>query len=126
MCRRAIEPCYGLWNLPAGYLENHETVEEGAIRETWEEAQTQVDILRLHCIYNLPHINQVYIHFLAKLKNPSFSCGSESLEVRLFEEKDLPWGKLAFSSSKFALKKYTESKENFQGVHIGTCYKPEA
>ncbi|WPP52809.1 NUDIX hydrolase [Catalinimonas niigatensis] len=120
ICRRAIAPCYGLWNLPAGYLENEETVEEGAIRETWEEANTQVEVIKLHCIYNLPHINQVYLHFLAKLKNPYFSCGSESLEVKLFEEKDIPWNHLAFSSSKFALKKYIQFKENFPGVHIGT------
>lgn len=124
ICRRAIEPCYGLWNLPAGFLENQETVEEGAIRETWEEANTEVEILRLHCIYNLPHINQVYVHFLAKLKEARFSCGNESLEVRLFEEKAIPWEELAFSSSKFALKKYIEYKENFQSVHIGTYDQP--
>ncbi|MDF9798233.1 ADP-ribose pyrophosphatase YjhB (NUDIX family) [Catalinimonas alkaloidigena] len=120
ICRRAIEPCYGLWNLPAGYLENNETVEEGAARETWEEARANVKIIKLHCIYNLPHINQVYLHFLAHLKNDRIACGSESLEVKLFDVYDIPWKQLAFSSSKFALEKYIEFKESYQGVHMGT------
>lgn len=124
LCRRAIEPRYGLWNLPAGYLENHETVEAGAKRETWEEAQAKVKIIQLHCIYNLPHINQVYMHFLAHLEDGHFSCGSESLEVKLFREEEIPWDSLAFSSSSFALEKYFAHGENYQGIHIGTLSAP--
>jgi len=122
ICKRAIEPRYGLWNLPAGYLENNETVEQGAIRETREEAHANVEIIRLHSIYNLPHINQVYLHFLARLKNHEFSCGTESLEVRLFTPEQIPWSQMAFSSSTFALKKYLENTTNHAGVHIGTFY----
>ncbi|MFP4092355.1 MAG: NUDIX hydrolase [Cyclobacteriaceae bacterium] len=124
ICKRAIEPRYGLWNLPAGYLENGETVQEGALRETWEEARAEVEIVKLHCIYNLPHVNQVYLHFLANMKKPVFSCGSESLEVKLVDEASIPWEDIAFSSSKFALKKYIEFKENYTGVHIGTYRHP--
>lgn len=126
ICRRAIEPRYGLWNLPAGYLENHETVEEGAARETWEEANAVVKIVKLHCIYNLPHINQVYLHFLAHLKSGKIACGNESLEVKLFDIKDIPWNQLAFSSSKFALEKYIEYKESYPGIHIGTYHPAES
>jgi ADP-ribose pyrophosphatase YjhB (NUDIX family) len=120
ICRRAIEPRYGLWNLPAGYLENGETVQEGALRETREEANAEVDIIRLHCIYNLPHVNQVYLHFLANMKKPIFSCGSESLDVKLFDFDNIPWEEIAFSSSKFAIKKYMDYGENYEGVHFGT------
>lgn len=122
ICKRAIEPRYGLWNLPAGYLENGETVEEGAIRETMEEACAKVEIIRLHCLYNLPHINQIYLHFLAYLRTPEFSCGSESLEVRLFAENEIPWKELAFSSSRFALEKYVQYKDRYEGIHIGTYF----
>ncbi len=120
MCRRAIEPRKGLWNLPAGYLENGETVEEGALRETWEEARAEVEIIRLHCLYNLPHVEQVYIHFLAVLKKEEFSSGPESLEVRLFNHDEIPWEDIAFSSSSFAIKKYLEFNKNYHGIHIGT------
>ncbi len=120
ICKRAIEPRYGFWNLPAGFLENGETVEEGALRETWEEACAQVEITKLHCLYNLPHVNQVYLFFLSHLTSPKFACGSESLEVKLFSEDDIPWDKIAFSSNKFALEKYVLYKEKYEGIHIGT------
>src|SRR5690606_27510596 len=94
LCRRAIEPRYGLWNLPAGYLENGETVEEGALRETREEASIEVELVRLHSIYNLLHVQQVYLFFLAKMHSPQCACGAESLEVQLFEEMHLPWNQL--------------------------------
>ena len=64
LCRRAIEPRKGFWNVPGGYMENGETVEEGAAREVMEEACTKVNITSLHMVYNIPHINQVYMHFL--------------------------------------------------------------
>ena len=119
LCRRAIEPLYGLWNLPAGFLENGETIEEGALRETREEAHIEVKLVRLHSIFNLLHFQQVYLFFLAKMHSPQCACGAESLEVRLFEETHLPWNQLAFSSNEFALRKYLADK-HFSGVHIGS------
>lgn len=120
LCRRAIEPAYGKWNLPAGFLENGETVADGALRELWEEAEARMKIERLHCVFDLPQTKHVYMHFLGELSAKGFGCGVESLEVRLFSEKEIPWKEIAFSSSVFALKKYFEGKRSgFKGCHLG-------
>ena len=103
LCRRAIEPRKGFWTLPAGYLENGETAAEGASRETLEEANARVDTGHLLCVLNLPRINQIYVIFLAELLDLDFSAGEESLEVKLFEEDDIPWADLAFPSIEKAL-----------------------
>ena len=124
LCKRAIEPCRGLWNVPAGYLENGETAEEGALREVWEEAEAKVDILGVLAVYSLAHVNQIYIHFLGKLKTLEFGVGVESLDTQLFTEATIPWKTLAFTSSSFALKKYFEDKKKGRHeAHIG-AYEP--
>jgi ADP-ribose pyrophosphatase YjhB (NUDIX family) len=106
LCRRAIEPSYGLWTLPAGFMENNETTPEAAIRETLEEANAQISIGELYSLYNLPYINQVHLLFRAKLLNLDFSPGIESLDVELFDERDIPWDKIAFRPVKFTLQHY--------------------
>ncbi|OFZ66414.1 MAG: ADP-ribose pyrophosphatase [Betaproteobacteria bacterium RBG_16_56_24] len=106
LCRRAIEPRHGLWTLPAGFMENGETTTEAAARETLEEANARVSIEELYSLYNLPYINQVYLLFRARLLNPEYSPGAESLEVRLFSEKDIPWDSLAFRPVRFTLQHY--------------------
>lgn len=96
LCRRAIEPRRGFWTLPAGFMENGETLEQAAARETLEEACARVDNLRLYTLFDLPHISQVYMLFLAQLRDLDFSAGEESLEVRLFQQHEIPWSELAF------------------------------
>jgi ADP-ribose pyrophosphatase YjhB (NUDIX family) len=96
LCRRAIDPRSGFWTLPAGFLENHETCEAGAARETWEEACTEVQVEGLYTVFSLPHISQVYLFFRAQLKDGSFGAGAETREARLFREHDVPWDELAF------------------------------
>ncbi len=96
LCRRAIQPRYGLWTLPAGFMENGETIEQAAVRETLEEACARVRDPQLYTLFDLPHINQVYMLFRAELADLDFSAGEESLEVRLFDEADIPWSELAF------------------------------
>lgn len=124
LCRRAIEPRYGFWNLPGGFMENGETVEQGAQRETLEETNASVDIIRLHSVYNIPHVNQVYLHFLANMEEPYFTETSESLEVKLFTPSEIPWDEIAFSSTTFSLQKYFEYKETqYPPVHIGEFKK---
>ncbi|KRT55728.1 ADP-ribose pyrophosphatase YjhB, NUDIX family [endosymbiont of Ridgeia piscesae] len=104
LCRRAIEPRYGLWTLPAGFMENGETAQQGAARETWEEAQARVEMGELYTLFNLPHIDQVYLLFLSRLQSLDFGPGSESLEVALFDESEIPWDELAFPVVKETLK----------------------
>ncbi|MDA7085405.1 NUDIX hydrolase [Pseudomonas sp. SA3-5] len=96
LCRRAIEPRRGYWTLPAGFMENGETLEQAAARETHEEACARVRDLSLYTLFDLPHINQVYMFFRADLVDLDFAVGEESLEVQLFEESEIPWSELAF------------------------------
>lgn len=96
LCRRAIEPRLGLWTLPAGFMENDETTLQAAARETLEEASARVAIHSLYALFSLPHINQVYVMFRGRLLDLDFGPGTESLEVALFAEPEIPWSKLAF------------------------------
>ena len=96
LCRRAIEPRKGYWTLPAGFMENGETVEQAARRETREEACAEVTNLNIYTLIDVPHINQVHIFYRAELQSPDFAAGDESLDVRLFDEADIPWSELAF------------------------------
>lgn len=96
LCKRAIEPRYGLWTLPAGFLENGETTHDGAVRETFEEANARVAIDGLFTLFNLPHINQIYMMFRGRLLDLGFGPGDESLEVKLFQESQIPWDQIAF------------------------------
>lgn len=120
LAKRSIEPRRGFWNVPSGYLENGETVEEGAMREVWEEALAKVENLHMLALYSIPRINQIYIHFRGDLIGPTFGVGEESLEVQLFTEQDIPWADLAFTSSRFSLEKYFEDrKDNQFRTHLG-------
>lgn len=95
-CRRAIEPRYGFWTLPAGYLENGETVSDGARRETYEEAGAVVKDLVPYGLYNICYVNQIYLMFRGRLSDLNFKPGPESMDVRLFTPDQIPWNDLAF------------------------------
>lgn len=106
LCRRAIEPRYGYWTVPAGFMENGETIAEGAARESFEEAEASVLDPHLYCIYDIPDIGQIYILYLATLKDGAFGSGVESLECALFDEADVPWDDIAFEAVSRTLKRY--------------------
>lgn len=110
LCRRAIEPRKGLWTLPAGFLEDHETTQAGAARETLEEASARVEVADLHALFNLPHVNQIYLMFHARLLSLDYGPGPESLEVELFEEKDIPWDRIAFPVIEETLRFYFQDR----------------
>lgn len=127
LCRRAIEPRYGRWTIPAGYLENGETLIEGTKRETLEEAGARIEILSLYTIYNLTHINQVYLLFRARLLDLDYQSGEESLEVKLFEEHDIPWDNIAFTVIRETLKLYFQDRpKGVFPLHMGDIPSPYA
>jgi ADP-ribose pyrophosphatase YjhB (NUDIX family) len=111
LCKRAIEPRRGLWTLPAGFLENGETLGAGAARETVEEAGARVDLLPLYAIISLPQISQVYMMFRARLLDLDFSPGPESLEVKLVTADEIPWDQLAFTMVRRTLEHYLEDRK---------------
>lgn len=104
LCKRAIEPRKGFWTLPAGYMELHETVEQSAKREAWEEARADLRLDQVLATYSVPRISQVQIMFRAELLNPDgIEPGPESEDVRLVTWEDIPWTELAFPSVYWAL-----------------------
>ena len=111
LCKRNIEPRFGLWTLPAGFMENSETLQEGALRETKEETQASPKIVAPYSAFSLTHISQVHFFYLAELGNESFGPTSESSEVELFYEKDIPWDQIAFPTVTKTLKYYFEDKK---------------
>ena len=121
LCKRAIEPRYGYWTLPAGYMELGETMAQGAQRETLEEAEAVVNLEQLYCLYDVPHIGQIYSVFKGTLENGSFGAGIETLESRLFSEDEIPWDELAFPSVKSTLQHYFNDRKTLSfPLHLQT------
>lgn len=110
LCRRAIEPRRGYWTIPGGYLELRETTAEGALRETWEEARCRVELTGLAGIFEIPRVSQIYVVHYGRLTAPEFAPGPESLEVKLFDYKDIPWDEIAFASAAWGLKQVHAGK----------------
>ena len=111
LCRRAIEPRYGYWTLPAGFLESGETMEEGAYREAREEANANLRIEGLYTLFSIPHIDQVHAFYRARLLDQDFHAGEESLDVRLFREDEIPWDELSFPVVHKTLELWLEERE---------------
>lgn len=125
LCRRAIEPRHGKWTLPAGFMENGESVEDAARRETLEEACARVELGPLFTMISVPFIHQVHVIYRARLLDLDFAPGVESLEVRLFAEEDIPWDELAFRTIKRSLKHYfADRRAGVFGVHTESLTPP--
>lgn len=112
LCRRAIEPRYGLWTLPAGFMERGESTLQAAAREAEEEACATIDGLTLYGIYNMIHISQVYVIFRGELRGGQAGAGEESLEVALYGENEIPWDDLAFPVVRETLERYLEERRD--------------
>lgn len=108
LCRRAIEPRRGFWTLPAGFMENAETTQDGARRETREEAGAEVAIDAPFALVSIAHINQVHLFYRGRLLVPAYAASEESLEVGLFAPENIPWAELAFPSVKYCIERYLE------------------
>lgn len=129
LCQRAIEPGYGLWTLPAGFMECNETIAQGAQREALEEACAHTHLIEpIFALIDIPHIGQIHAFFRAELlelpNQPLFAVGEETMAVQLFAIDEIPWDDIAFNSVRWALKTYIHD------FHTGTfhthhhCLKP--
>lgn len=126
LCKRAIEPRYGLWTLPAGFLENDETIMQGAMRETAEEANAVVENMQLFCVFSIAHINQVYTMYRGDLVDGEASAGEESLDVALLKEFEIPWQEIAFQVVNETLKQYfRDLKQGEFKTHYGDIIKQD-
>ena len=110
LCKRAIEPRYGLWTLPAGFLELGETAAEGAARETDEEAGAQIELQDLYCLLNVVSVGQIHLFYRARLLSPEFNPGPETLEAQLFHEHEVPWDQIAFRTVRQTLQHFFEDR----------------
>ena len=106
LCKRNIEPRWGKWTLPAGFMELGETVQEGAARETMEEAGAQFEMEDLITVISVPKVSQVHMYFRARLTSDIFDPGHETLEARLFSRHDIPWDELAFQTVRATLERF--------------------
>jgi ADP-ribose pyrophosphatase YjhB (NUDIX family) len=125
LCKRAIDPRKGFWTLPAGFMENGETTDQAAARETAEEALAEAVDLTPFALVNVPHVDQVHLMFRARLKDGRHAPGPESLETALVGDQAIPWDSIAFPSVRFTLERYLEDRRRGAfGFHITTWEKP--
>jgi ADP-ribose pyrophosphatase YjhB (NUDIX family) len=118
LCRRAIEPRYGYWTLPAGFMENDETAGQAALRETLEEAGARIELLAPFSMISVPYVNQVHVFYRARLLDLEFKPGEESLEAALVEEAQVPWKEIAFRTVGLTLRHwYADRKAGRHGFH---------
>ncbi len=120
ICRRAIEPRLGFWTVPAGFMENGETMQEAAARESREEALADVEIGSLLTVVHVLHAHQVHVFFRARLLRPEFGPAPESSEVALIDAGDIPWNELAFPSTEYTLRRYLQDRETGHENHYFT------
>jgi ADP-ribose pyrophosphatase YjhB (NUDIX family) len=120
LCRRAIEPRRGFWTVPAGFMENGETLQQAAARETREEALAEVEIGSLLSVVHVIHAQQVHVFFRATMREPKFGAGIESLEAMLVDAKDIPWSDIAFPSTDYTLHRYLEDRAAGRDNHYFT------
>ncbi|MFY7942053.1 MAG: NUDIX hydrolase [Burkholderiaceae bacterium] len=118
LCRRNIEPRHGFWTLPAGFMELGETSEQGALRETVEEAGAQIELQGLFTVLNVVHVGQVHLYYRAQMLSPELNPGPETIEAELFTESTIPWDLLAFRTVRQTLEHFFADRRQGQfGVH---------
>lgn len=129
LCKRAIEPRYGYWTLPAGFMENNESTADAAIRETVEEAGANIELGKLFTLLNVVQAHQVHLFYLARLRDLDFAPGIESLDVKLFAQHEIPWDELAFPTIRTTLELFFADRVNIReggeyGFHTYDVNRP--
>jgi ADP-ribose pyrophosphatase YjhB (NUDIX family) len=114
LCRRNIEPRHGFWTLPAGFMELGETTEQGALRETVEEAGAEIELEPLFTVLNVVHVGQVHLFYRARMVSDRLDPGPETIEARMFDEAEVPWDELAFRTVKYTLERFFEDRRKGQ------------
>jgi ADP-ribose pyrophosphatase YjhB (NUDIX family) len=118
LCRRNIEPRHGFWTLPAGFMELGETTEQGAVRETTEEAGARVELQGLYTLLNVVRVGQLHLFYRARLLDTDFAPGPETIDTQLFAESEIPWDELAFRTVRETRKCFFEDRRQGQfGLH---------
>ena len=123
LCKRSIDPGNGKWTIPSGFMELKESLESGAQREAYEEANLKVKLQKLYSTYSITNIEQVYLIYLGKILNTDYAAMDETSEVRLFGIDELPWDEIAFSSVDFILKKYISDYEDGKNFKFHSNYR---
>jgi ADP-ribose pyrophosphatase YjhB (NUDIX family) len=119
LCKRNIEPRWGKWTLPAGFMELGETTAEGALRETDEEAGAHIELGELFTLMNVPRVGQVHLFYRARLLSERFNPGHETIEARLFREDEVPWDEIAFRTVRETLQCYFADRRHGRfGFHV--------
>ncbi len=123
LCKRNIEPRWGKWTLPAGFMELDETTAQGAKRETDEEAGAQIEMGPLFSLINVARVGQVHLFYTAKLLSEDFNPGHETIEARLFRQEEIPWSEIAFRTVQVTLERYFEDhrlgRMGFHEIDVG-------
>ncbi|NBQ86988.1 MAG: NUDIX domain-containing protein [Betaproteobacteria bacterium] len=118
LCKRNIEPRWGKWTLPAGFMELGETTAQGAARETDEEAGALIELESLFTVLSVPRVGQVHLFYRARLLSDRFNPGHETIEARLFAEHEIPWDEIAFRTVRETLERFFADRARGQfGVH---------
>ena len=120
LCRRNIEPRYGFWTLPAGFLELGESLAEGAVRETVEEAGANIELLGLYTLLNVVRVGQIHFYYRARMLDTTLAPGPETIEARLFREDEIPWDELAFRTVRLTLEHhFADARSGVYPLHAG-------
>ena len=120
LCRRNIEPRFGLWTLPAGFLELGESTAAGALRETEEESGAHVELQELFTVLNVVRVGQVHFFYRARMLDTHLAPGPESIEARLFREDEVPWDQIAFRTVRQTLEHFFADRTRGRfGLHSG-------
>ena len=122
LCKRDISPSWGKWTIPSGYMEIGESLEDGAKREAFEEANLKYKTIKLYGTYSIPSIGQVLFVYLGRILNSDYHASSETSEVKLFQINQIPWNDIAFPSVEFFLRKYIYDFKNNKNYKFYSNY----